>query len=676
MGYAASNPPADPSDLQTAPMAYRTFDICSIRGLSRATAHDLPDLVVIAGPNGAGKSTLLEELAKGQQSMPEPGTRPLWIGPHRGWDQLQVQRSALWDGPPEPLIDSLTQQLQPGNGMQVGWQFGQTIKTYLVRLHAQQRIVQDEILHRLRQHPGESIGGNDVPDLLQPFKDLVRAVLPHLRFQRVLDLPAQHVVQCLFEATDGTGSEFELEQLSSGEKATIALLIPFLQAASEEPSAPSLPGTPNLVPLTVLIDEVDQHLHPLLQLQVLQYLRDRAAEGAAQFIVTTHSPALLDAVTDDELYLLSPPGLRPGENQLTRLTTKHERLEVARELTGSTHLLTRAKPIVFVEGESDRPGVSSDAHLITLLLPQTATWALVPARSRSEVEKAVRTMRNDQLDLPGTPVFGLVDADRDADTGDDHVIAWPVAMIENLLLDAEAIYQALSPYGRKTGATSPRAVQDALNRAARDQLVEEVRLRLDGKVKPRTPQAGVTDLSDLNDLDGVAARTTHQVEVWLKALRALNVAELRAAAEAEVQAIIAANQQLDRFHGKKILEAAYRDLGVGGVFKFPDFPSAIAVHAAGLPRTRRLTAAALQRIALYFPNGLAEELRGAGGSIADALARECDIHRAAWRTRDGGGPLVDGQQSLRRDIFEFARTLGDQHRRERLVQLAAEIGTP
>ena len=46
-------------------MAYRTFDIGPTRGLSRATAHDLPDLVVIAGPNGAGKSTLLEELTQG-----------------------------------------------------------------------------------------------------------------------------------------------------------------------------------------------------------------------------------------------------------------------------------------------------------------------------------------------------------------------------------------------------------------------------------------------------------------------------------------------------------------------------------------------------------------------------------------------------------------------------------
>ena len=38
--------------------------------------------------------------------------------------------------------------------------------------------------------------------------------------------------------------------------------------------------------------------------------------------------------------------------------------------------------------------------------------------------------------------------------------------------------------------------------------------------------------------------------------------------------------------------------------------------------------------------------------------------------------IAAGRQELRRGIFEFARTVDDQDRRERLVRLAAEIGTP
>ncbi len=81
------------------------------------------------------------------------------------------------------------------------------------------------------------------------------------------------------------------------------------------------------------------------------------------------------------------------------------------------------------------------------------------------------------LELPGTPVFGLVDGDRDDVTGADHVIAWPVAMIENLLLDAEAIHQALLPLRAQTRAGSVGAVQTALERAAAARIDDEIRLR-------------------------------------------------------------------------------------------------------------------------------------------------------------------------------------------------------
>jgi hypothetical protein len=430
------------------------------------------------------------------------------------------------------------------------------------------------------------------------------------------------------------------------------------------------------VPLTVLIDEVDQHLHPILQRQVLEYLRNLARQDAAQFIVTTHSPTLLDAVTDDELYLLSPAALRPGENQLTRLTTSQERLEAARELTGSTHLLTRGKPIVFVEGEPDRRGVSSDAHLIGLLLPQTATWALVATGGRTEVEKAVQKLRHDDLELPGTPVFGLVDGDRDDRTDDDHVIAWPVAMIENLLLDADAIHQALVRYGRQTRGASVDAVQAALRQAARGRVEDEVRLRIERDLKFGYLRATA---SDLGDLEALAER---QASAWVAQLRAQDLPVLQATARAEVEAIVAAGTELDRFHGKKILRAVYQLLGVDGAITRAAFPAAIAVHAADRPRIRELTDAALKRITLYFPGGLAEALRAAGGvGNVEALASECDIHRAAWRSVSGdacGGPIAVGREDLRRRIFSLARHVDDvdAEHRGRLVRLAAEIGTP
>ncbi|MEJ7742787.1 MAG: AAA family ATPase [Nocardioidaceae bacterium] len=259
-------------------------------------------------------------------------------------------------------------------------------------------------------------------------------------------------------------------------KLQLLSLLPLVERQSEQLTGAAV--TPaGIVPLTMLLDEPEIHLHPLLQLQVLQYLRDLASEGTAQFILSTHSTTLLDALDDDELYLLSPASLSP-DNQLNRLTTSQERLEVAREITGSTHLLTRAKPIVFVEGEEERPGVSSDVRVMTNLLPSTRSWALVPGRSKREVISSVGRLRQEGLELPGTPVFGLVDADRDGPSAAEHVVVWPVAMVENLLLDAVAIFAALSAFGAQTAAVSVEAVQRVLDAAAANRVDDEVRLRV------------------------------------------------------------------------------------------------------------------------------------------------------------------------------------------------------
>ncbi|WP_420123483.1 AAA family ATPase [Nakamurella sp.] len=654
-------------------MAFRTFDVGPVRGLAKAAAVALPNLVVIAGPNGAGKSTLLEELHR-EISAPETGTQVLWIGPHRGWDQVPIQRDVLWQhqGPLEPLLESLRQSVQPG--MQVGWQLGTVLKTYLIRMLARQRIARDRMLDQLG--PDDRIKRTDLPDLFAPFAELISTVLPYLRFQGVTENESGNSVQCLFATVDGTGDAFDIELLSSGEKTMIALFLPFLETRAQAQAEPATDSSAPAVPLTVLIDEVDQHLHPLLQLQVLQYLRDQARSGVAQFIVTTHSPALLDAATDDELFLLSPAALCPGGNQLTRLATSHDRLEAARELTGSTHLLTRAKPIVFVEGEPDgRRGVS-DVHLISQLLPQTATWALVPTHSKTQVVKAIRSLRHEDLNLPGTPVFGLVDGDRDKDTGDDHVVAWPVAMIENLLLDTEAIYQALLPHRAETAVLTVGAVQDALERAVNDRMEDEVRLRIDQHL---THGYLRVTASDLKRLDAVAVE---QAQAWVAKLRKQDLPRLASAARGEVDEIVKTGTQLDRFHGKKILRAVYRELAVDGRPGWATFTTAIARHAADRDRTRELTAAALLRITLYFPNGLAEALRTAGGPIEEAasLANECETHLAAWCSAlngAGGGPIADGRDDLRRRIVSFTRHDDvDAEHRGRLVRLAAEIGTP
>ncbi|MEB5973253.1 AAA family ATPase [Pantoea dispersa] len=83
-----------------------------------------------------------------------------------------------------------------------------------------------------------------------------------------------------------------LEQLSDGERGLIALVFDLtrrLAVANPNLSNPIAEGE-----ALVLIDEIELHLHPRWQREVLQRLRDTFK--ACQFVVTTHSPLVLGEV--------------------------------------------------------------------------------------------------------------------------------------------------------------------------------------------------------------------------------------------------------------------------------------------------------------------------------------------------------------------------------------------
>lgn len=658
-------------------MAIRHFTVGPLRGLQRAQASGLGNLVVLAGPNGAGKSTLLDLLRQSRHTCAEPGTTVMFVGPHRTWRSSALNKVSLFGYPMSSYGALLSSDNLPSfqyvvptgmQGMQGALRESGSaedapafVKTSLGRLRDRQQTL---VTTAWEAHGGQVPAGV-VPNLFLPFEQLVSGLLPHLAFAGVDDSDTNNI-QVRFRPAGQSDPLFDIDQLSSGEKAAIALLLPLVERQSEQLVTPTATDG-GLVPLTMLLDEPEIHLHPLLQLQVLQYLRDLAARGAAQFILSTHSTTLLDALTDDELYLVSPSALSP-DNQLSRLTTSQERLEVAREITGSTHLLTRAKPIVFLEGEEERSGLSSDIRVVTSLLPQTKSWALVPGRAKRDVIASVQRLRQDGLELPGTPVFGLVDADTDGAATDEHVVSWPVAMVENLLLDAEAIHAVLAPFGAQTEAVSVTVVQAALERAVQDQVHDEVRLRVQ-----RQLPIGRLALRP-NQLDAAEALARSESDRWLAKLAALDLPSLTAAAQAEVDAIVAAGTQLDRFHGKKMLRAVYGHLRVQDAqLGYAAFVLLLAAHEQTHKRADTLAEPALNRIRLFVPAGLPEVLRSGGDqTVAEPLALRCQEHHESW---SADAPRAEARIELRSDVFAFARTVeGEQHRR--LVILASRIGTP
>src|SRR5690606_14860939 len=88
------------------------------------------------------------------------------------------------------------------------------------------------------------------------------------------------------------GKPLFLEQLSDGERGLLALIFDLTRRlAIANPASKNAIGEGVAL---VLIDEIELHLHPKWQRDVLQRLRN--VFKACQFVVTTHSPLVLGEV--------------------------------------------------------------------------------------------------------------------------------------------------------------------------------------------------------------------------------------------------------------------------------------------------------------------------------------------------------------------------------------------
>ncbi len=94
-----------------------------------------------------------------------------------------------------------------------------------------------------------------------------------------------------------------LRQLGHGYRTLIAWMVDFASRMVERyPDSPD----PLAEPAVVLVDEIDLHLHPTWQRQLLGYLTERFPN--TQFIATAHSPLIVQAAGDANLVLLRREG--------------------------------------------------------------------------------------------------------------------------------------------------------------------------------------------------------------------------------------------------------------------------------------------------------------------------------------------------------------------------------
>jgi len=528
------------------------------------------------------------------------------------------------------------------------------------------------LLKEAYEEQGQQIRADSLPDIYEPLRRLTRFLLPHLTFQTV-DVSNDRDIKCYFRRADGASTVLvDIDDLSSGEKAVIALFLPFVETQIEHLIQVS--PTESAIP-TFLIDEPDIHLHPTLQVSLLAYMRSLADENAAQFIVATHSPAMLDALEDDELFVLAPTdAVAPESNQFVRVSSSQERLEAMRSLTGATHLITRCRPIVFVEGGIPGETVISDQRLMDILLPTTASWAIVPANGRSEAIARARELRERAAEnLPGIPVFALVDADQS--TGDpEFAISWGVAMIENLLLDPEAIWHVLAPYREKLTVQNAADVERELRSIARSTRDDETRLR----VLAATPFVhGRIDLDRSADTDSVIAELRQKLSTVEASTPAI-----RLQAEAAVEKILAENRELEAFSGKRIFAGFFgRHAHAVGLARHA-FAYSVAQAAASEPRARALTQLAVLQIERFVPPRLEDLLIEAAANLDDSAKQHA--LETAQRAADARSGWVSGDGSkwqpaeLRDRTLAIARAVGegaaDATLRRRLLAACVQIG--
>ena len=538
-------------------MRIQNFEVKNVRSVALAECPNVPKLMIIAGPNGSGKSTLLYELRKigGRQHI-------LYVGPHRSGRRHKFRQRDLY-GKNLSFEDLLCQDKAPKydqlNGVNMGgemrdpWNADESA-SYLKFAMCQIEIERQEAIAKQFDRTGEIIRGSML-DPWEPFRQLTNSLLPHLNFVRV-DSSDRNSIRCIW-SVHSRNTEVDLDDLSSGEKAVIQMFYPLLEHQIHSILAEIKSGFEEAerAETCVLIDEPELHLHPNLQMKVLDYLRILTAAANIQVIVVSHSPTLVEHATFEELFLLRPVELvGRDENQLIQIATDEERLRLLRDVFGTTSNVTAMQPIIIVEGASQTAAsVSmSDRKLYRALSRDFDAVTLIPGGGNSECRKLLGIL-NELLPSFSPQLNAVALLDRDVagppDEGNIHLL--PVSMIENFLLDPLPLWEAIQSVVERTTLASIDDVTAALDAILDDLRSQEVERRAKATLglfyfRPESPS------------EAVPANALLASQALIAKYSLENVTLATQKAEQIVAGFEAERRRRENFHGKDVLERFYQ----------------------------------------------------------------------------------------------------------------------
>ena len=139
---------------------------------------------------------------------------------------------------------------------------------------------------------------------LQKIKETIISFIPN-----IIDIKIDRNLSYPFIVKKQDGSQFPLSELSQGEKSIISLVgdlvrrMFILNPHKENPLD---------TPAIVIIDELELHLHPQWQEEVISKL-ERTFKNT-KFILTTHTPTLVSSIINENLYLIKGNQIISGKH--------------------------------------------------------------------------------------------------------------------------------------------------------------------------------------------------------------------------------------------------------------------------------------------------------------------------------------------------------------------------
>jgi predicted ATP-dependent endonuclease of OLD family len=166
--------------------------------------------------------------------------------------------------------------------------------------------------------------------------------------------------------------------------------------------------------LVVLLDDPEAHLHPAAQTTFAKVLVERARDTGGQVIFATHSPAVLDAVPDNQIFEVVQVN---GASQVRRLLTRNKVLDSLRDLGYRPSLLRMADAVLLLEGPTDQAAVRAWWKTLYDEEPEPRI-ALLPVGG-----DCIRHLDREALKAVGRKCFAMLDSDRDSESASPNPVA-------------------------------------------------------------------------------------------------------------------------------------------------------------------------------------------------------------------------------------------------------------